>query len=163
LADDDSDLFAATQTDAAAKVPPPLAPAPPPAPAERVRAAGAPRAAPEVHPGAPRAEKPPPPAAPAAAPAPARQVVEFADEVVEVRRASAPANEQTAGKAVAAPPNAAMTASSRILQFHKQGPGSGGLLGDDLAQMGGGQRLLLIAFVVALGCGIAYAVMRAAG
>jgi hypothetical protein len=77
-------------------------------------------------------------------------VVEFEDEVVEVRTPAAPASAATAGKATAAP---TVAAGSRILQFQKQA-GGGGLLGDDLAQVGGGKRALLVLGVLAHGAGI---------
>ncbi len=131
----EDDLFGdaeATSVAAPAPKPAPL-PAPPPAAAKPV------------------APTPPPPPAPRA---PA--VVEFADEVVEVRRAAPPA-----AKAAAAPgPAPATNTGSRVLQFSKQAQGRGGVLGDDLGQMGGGMRAVLVLGALAAGGGILWFVMQ---
>jgi S-adenosylmethionine:tRNA ribosyltransferase-isomerase len=47
----------------------------------------------------------------------------------------------------------------RILQFHKQA-GGGGVLGDDLAQVGGGMRALFVLGALALGAGIVWLTIR---
>lgn len=117
---------------------PAAAPSPPPAPARPAPAPPAPaNQAPSARPAAAAAVPPPP--VPPPPPAPPKAVVEFADEVVEVRRAAEPAAAKPA--AGAAKPEAAR-GPGRILQFHKQ-EGGGGLLGDDLAQVGGPAKLLL--------------------
>ncbi|MEZ6037144.1 MAG: FHA domain-containing protein [Planctomycetota bacterium] len=137
LEGDDAGSTAASST---AAVPPPPPPAPP---------------KPEVpKPIVPQPAAPPPPA-----PAPARDVVEFEDEVVEVRRA--PPKEEVAprGKpAAAAGPGDVVAGSQRILQFSKQAGGNN-VLGDDLAQMGGGMRALMVLGVLALGGGIVYGII----
>lgn len=86
-------------------------------------------------------------------------MVEFADEVVEVRKPAAKV-EPAAGKAAAAASPAVAATGSRVLQFQKRPGGSGGLLGDDLGQLGGGMRGLLILGVLALGAGIVFVVMQ---
>ncbi|MBL8728869.1 MAG: FHA domain-containing protein [Planctomycetes bacterium] len=143
--DDDDDLFAATATSTPAKAPPPPAvpaPAPPPS------APAAP----------PRAAAPPPPSPPPAAPA--RNVVEFEDEVVELRRAPEPPPRATGSAAAPSGGEPQVTAQSRILQYSKTGPGSGGLLGDDLAQLSGGTRSLLYAVVLLVAAAIVYGVIH---
>ena len=102
----------------------------------------------------------PAPAAPKSAPPPpSRATVEFADEVVEVRRAAPPA-----AKAAAAPgPAPATNTGSRVLQFSKQAQGRGGVLGDDLGQMGGGMRAVLVLGALAAGGGILWFVMTCFG
>lgn len=130
--DDDDDLLGGAPSAAAAPraVPPPARPTPPVPPA-------------------------PPAAKPPAAKPPA-SVVEFADEVVEVRK---PAAAPVAKPAAAAQPGAAPSTSGRILQFHKQA-GGGGVLGDDLAQVGGGMRALFVLGALALGAGIVWLTIR---
>lgn len=99
---------------------------------------------------------PPPPAAPAASPLPAApRVVEFADEVVEVKRRDEPAAK---AKAVAPPTGPTVQSQQRILQFAKK-DGKGGVLGDDLAQVGGGARWLVYLAVLAVGVGVAYGIV----
>ena len=124
-------------------------------PRSRVSGVGPPKPAPLPAPppaaAKPVAPTPPPPPAPRA---PA--VVEFADEVVEVRRAAPPA-----AKAAAAPgPAPATNTGSRVLQFSKQAQGRGGVLGDDLGQMGGGMRAVLVLGALAAGGGILWFVMQ---
>lgn len=146
---DDNDLFgdaAATSIAAAPPPPPPPAPTAPPSP---------PRPALVVPPPAP-ASLPPPPRPPPKVPAAAPAVVEFADEVVEIRKAPPPAAAKAApaaGPAVAAP-------ASRVLQFSKQAAGRGGVLGDDMAQMSGGTRGLLVLGVLVGGAAIVWLVMQ---
>ena len=113
---------------AAASAPPPRPPRPP------------------VVPVAPTAPPPAPPKHPA--------VVEFADEIVEVRRAPAPAASKP-GAAAAAP---VVASPSRVLQFQKQ-KGGGGLLGDDLSQLSGGTRSLIFAVVLVFAAAVAWGVM----
>lgn len=118
----------------------PTLPLPPGPPAARV--------------GPPAAALPPASKPPAAPPPPA--AVEFADEVVEVRK---PAAAPAAKPAASAQPGAAPSTSGRILQFHKQA-GGGGVLGDDLGQVGGGMRALFVLGALALGAGIVWLTIR---
>lgn len=142
---DDDDLFAATATNTAAP-PPPVAPPP-------ARSAAPPPPRPSTQPPpAPNPPSPPPP------PAPPRGVVEFEDEIVEVRRAPEPAP-RTAASTAPSHGEPVVTTQSRILQYQKT-TGSGGLLGDDLAQLSGGTRWVLYAFVLLLGAGIVYGVIH---
>lgn len=119
--------------------------------------AGAAPAAPSAAPVEP--PPPPPPPTPAPAPvqsppaAPPTRVVEFADEVVEVKKRPAPADKEKKGAAPAA--STEMVQQPRILQFSKK-EARGGVLGDDLGQMGGGMKVLVYAAVLALGVGVAY-------
>lgn len=127
---DDEDLFAAE---------PAAAPAAPPA------------APPAAAPARPSSPPPPPPKPPAS-------VVEFADEVVEVRKpAPTPAAK---APAAAAPGGATATASGRILQYNKQAGGAGGPLGDDFGQLGGGTRWIALLLILALGAGIVWVTME---
>ena len=117
-----------------------------------------------VPPPAPRpaivAALPPPAVPPTPAPTPAppsKAVVEFADEVVEVRRAAPAAPSSSAAKP-AGDGKPLVTAGSRVLQFHKQESG-GGLLGDDLGQLSGGTRTLLFVGVLVVSAGLVWLVM----
>lgn len=126
----------------------PATPAAPVAPAKPVASA------------APAAQRPAPPAA-AAPPPPApppKTVIEFADEVVEVRKA-APERAAPADRGRSPVGEPAIAQKSRVLQFHKQ-EARGGLLGDDLAQMSGGSRLLVYAAVLAAAAGIVWLILR---
>jgi len=160
---DDNDLFgsdSATATDLqkppAAPPSPARAPAAPSAPPAPAAAAVPPpravqRPAPHVTPRpAPTPPTPPPPA-----PAPRPSVVEFADEVVEIRRTEAPAASKP-GAGAAAP---VVASPSRILQFQKQ-KGGGGLLGDDLSQMSGGTRSLIFAVALLLAGAVVWGVIE---
>jgi len=146
LLDDGDDLFADTEP-AIAKpavtspaAPPPAAPAPPVVSA----------------PSVPRAVAPPLPPPRSATPPPAPSVVEFADEVVEVRKAEPPA----AKAAASAPTGPQIVATgSRVLQFQKHA-GKGGLLGDDMGQMSVGMRSLLFAGVLLLGGAIVFGIVH---
>lgn len=132
---DDNDLFGADEPTAS---PPsrPAAAAPVPAP--------------------PPVPLPPPPSPPApVAPPPRPAVVEFADEVVEVRK---PAAAPTPAKGPAAPAEPAV-AKQRVLQFSKQAD-RGGLLGDDVGQMSSGTRALVFAVVLAVALGLAWLVVQ---
>lgn len=154
LDDDDNDLFGGESAgDSAA---PPAPPEPRPADPEPTRPPIVIKEHParRPQPAPPATDLPPPPPPP---PKPA--VVEFADEVVEVRRAPPPA----AAKPKSGDKPAVAPAAGRILQYSKQGPGSGGLLGDDLGQMSGGTRWLLYLAVVAIGGGLLWFSMRLVG
>lgn len=102
------------------------------------------------------ATPPPPPPAPPAAPP--KAVVEFADEVVEVRRAEPTAPKAAAGKDA----TAAVRSAGRVLQFHKK-DGSGGVLGDDLGQVGGSTKVLLYVGVLVLCAGLFWLTMALMG
>lgn len=102
------------------------------------------------------AAPPPSASAPPSAPAPpVAAVVEFADEVVEVRQPSA------RPQAPAARPAAGPTlqASSRVLQFSRHAQG-GGMLADDLKQMSGGRRAFLVLCVLVAGAALAALIVR---
>ena len=148
-ADDDLDLFG----DAAPAAPAPAAPAPTVAPAAPV-----PRAA----------VVPPAPPPPAPKPQPAA-VVEFEDEVVELRK-PAPSAPQTAqpkdpfapGSGAPAAAGAGVQSKQRVLQFQKQAAGKGPL-GDDVGQLAGGARWALYLLVGLVGLGLAWVAMNAVG
>lgn len=104
-------------------------------------------------------------------PSPAADVIEFEDEVVEVQKAPPPRREEPAVEVRAAPRESAGSAASgsdvqpgsgRILQYSKQ-KGGGGLLGDDLNQMSGGKKWLLVLVALAAGVGVVYGIMQAMG
>lgn len=63
-------------------------------------------------------------------------------------------------KAVAAAP---IASGPRVLQFSKQAQGRGGVLGDDLGQMGGGMRALLVLGALAAGGVVVWLILRAMG
>lgn len=130
--DDDLDLFGGE------------APAPAPAPS-------APMAAPRPVPAAPAPVPPPPPAPPRPS------VVEFEDEVVEVRKPAAPA---AAPAVPALDARAPVLTSQRVLQFQNQAAGKGPL-GDDVGQLAGGARWLLYLLVAVVGSGLAWLAMTA--
>lgn len=142
---DDNDLFGEAPATAIQAPPPPAA---------------APHAAPPPTPRPPAPPLPPPPSAPPSAPprTPAPQVVEFADEVVEVRRPTPSASPSPATRAAGAAPGVATT-GPRVLQFAKHA-GRDGVLGDDLGQVSAARRALLIVGVLALGAGIVIVVAR---
>jgi len=102
---------------------------------------------------APAAPSPPSPPAPPppSAPPPRPNVVEFADEVVEVR-APAPRAAAPGGGAPAGEP--AVQRQQRVLQFSKQAPR--GAFGEDLGQVGGPARALTVLAVLALAVGLAW-------
>ncbi|MFN7672421.1 MAG: FHA domain-containing protein [Planctomycetota bacterium] len=163
---EDDDLLGDAAPTTAPPPPPKPAAAPPPATAAPASPfadddddllGGAPRAAAAPPPSRPTPPVPPaPPAAKPPAAKPPASVVEFADEVVEVRK---PAAAPAAKPAAAAQPGAAPSTSGRILQFHKQA-GGGGVLGDDLGQVGGGMRALFVLGALALGAGIVWLTIR---
>lgn len=105
-----------------------------------------PRPCPAISAALPPPAVPPTPTPTPAPAAPSKAVVEFADEVVEVRRAAPAAPSASAAKP-AGDGKPLVTAGSRVLQFHKQESG-GGLLGDDLGQLSGGTRTLLFVGVL---------------
>jgi predicted component of type VI protein secretion system len=143
--DDDVDLFA--ETSQSTPAPPRPAPAPP---------AAAPEAGTPPPPPAPAAPRPQPPVQPPVQPPPppaASNVVEFEDEIVEVRRPAAPPTpSQVVGDATET-----VVRQQRILQFNKKATG-GGVLGDDLAQMSSGTRSLVYALVLLFAAGIVYGI-----
>lgn len=102
-----------------------------------------------------RSEPPAPPPAPRA---PA--TVEFADEVVEVKKARAPTPGTVVGKATATG-EPVIAQKGRVLQFSTQK--DGGALGDDLAQMSGGMRALLLLGAAALAAGLFWLAMSMMG
>ncbi|MFN6146005.1 MAG: FHA domain-containing protein [Planctomycetota bacterium] len=163
---EDDDLLGDAAPTTAPPPPPKPAAAPPPATAAPASPfadddddllGGAPRAAAAPPPSRPTPPVPPaPPAAKPPAAKPPASVVVFADEVVEVRK---PAAAPAAKPAAAAQPGAAPSTSGRILQFHKQA-GGGGVLGDDLGQVGGGMRALFVLGALALGAGIVWLTIR---
>ena len=108
-------------------------------------------AAPRPVPAAPAPVPPPPPAPPRPS------VVEFEDEVVEVRKPAAPA---AATAAPALDARAPVLTSQRVLQFQNQAAGKGPL-GDDVGQLAGGARWLLYLLVAVVGSGLAWLAMTA--
>lgn len=149
--DDDNDLFGDTSPAVAAA--PPAARTPPPPASLPVAPPPAPPPVPPAA-AAPTRQTPAAPAAPAAPP-PRQSVVEFADEIVEVRKAPAVEPKKGAAQAAGAP---IVATGSRVLQFHKTS-GSGGVLGDDLGQMSGSVRMLVYAGVLVLAAGIVYGIV----
>ncbi|HEX6813249.1 MAG TPA: FHA domain-containing protein [Planctomycetota bacterium] len=163
VVDEDNDLFGSDSATATSLVapsapssrtaPPPVPP--PPAPSMSRPAAVAPTSPrPSSPPAAPvptpvRTQAPPP------APPPRPAVVEFADEVVEIRRADKPAPSKPAIVSAGAP---VVASPSRVLQFQKQKGGTG-LLRDDLSQLSGGARSLIFAVVLVLAAALAWGVM----
>jgi hypothetical protein len=85
-------------------------------------------------------------------------VVEFADEVVEVRRAEPAAPKAAAGKDA----TAAVRSAGRVLQVHKK-DGGGGVLGDDLGQVGGSTKVLLYVGVLVRCAGLFWLTMTLMG
>lgn len=123
---------------------------------------------------------PPPSSAPATG-----NVVEFEDEVVEVQtpapkppaprpssagraepsievRKPRPTKDASAKAAAKGqqPAGDVVASSQRILQYSKKA-GGGGVLGDDLNQMSGGTRALLVLVALAAGAGIVWAIATA--
>ena len=93
------------------------------------------------------------------------EVLEFVDEVVEVkakpRPAAAPSAPGSAARAGAAAGRGAASGGRKhgVLQFSEE-PGRGGLLGDDLRQMSFGVRMLLVVLALAAAGGLGYLVMQ---
>ncbi|MBL8724492.1 MAG: FHA domain-containing protein [Planctomycetes bacterium] len=159
--DDDDDLFGG-DSGAKTAAPPPASTPPAPAPAAPRPAPAVPRA--EV--GPPAGARPPAAATPAAPPPPAPPprpaVVEFADEVVEVRKAppqsaASPAAAKSGSGAAGGP--VGVQVQQRVLQFSKQSA-SGSPLGDDLGQLSSGARSLVFALVLVGAAGIAWLVVH---
>lgn len=86
-----------------------------------------------------------------AAPVPPVDVIEFADESVKV-----PVTRSVA------PTGVEITAPGRRLQYSKTATG-GGMLRDDLRQMGGGQRAVVVFLVLVLAAALGYVAMRVVG
>jgi pSer/pThr/pTyr-binding forkhead associated (FHA) protein len=119
----------------------------------------------EPEPAAPPVRESPRPAP--AQPAPTRpaspvtpppvETLEFLDEVVQVR---AQPVRPDAASAKGRPGAAAPARRERgVLQFHKR-EGGGGLLADDLQQMGSGKRFLMLLLALAVAGALGYLVMR---
>jgi hypothetical protein len=141
--------------------PPPPAPPPPVRPAEPTRPVSVAPSAPAPQPPPPPVAPPPPaPSPPAAPPPPKPSVVEFEDEIVEVRRPPPPPPPPGSRGSPAPARDEVVATSQRVLQFSKK-PAGKGLLGDDLNQMSGGMRALLVLFVLALGGAVVWGVMMA--
>lgn len=85
------------------------------------------------------------------------EIVEFEDEVVQVRPSAKDAPQPSA--ATADEPQV-VTPRREVLQYNKK-EGGGGLLGDDLSQLGGWQKGLLVGVVLAAAVGLAYVAMSA--
>ena len=93
---------------------------------------------------------------PAAPPSPPRATVEFADEVVEVRKVAA-TPQRGASPSSASSGEPQLTQKQRVLQFSQNK--SSAPLGDDLSQMSSGKRGLIV-LAVLLGAGaLAWALM----
>lgn len=107
----------------------------------------------------PVAARPVPAPSPPPPPAPVRNVVEFADEVVEVRK---PVRPEPQAVTVAAPPPASggLQQKQRVLQF-SQHADTGNPLRDDLGQMGGPMKAVIVLGVLAAGVAIVWLIMRA--
>ena len=98
----------------------------------------------------------PAPPKPATPPQPPRATVEFADEVVEVRKVAA-TPQRGAAPSAASSGEPQLTQKQRVLQFSQNK--STAPLGDDLSQMSSGKRGLIV-FAVLLGAGaLAWALM----
>lgn len=106
----------------------------------------------------------------------ATNVVEFEDEVVEMQSAPAPSrnpeplievrkpqrteSSSTKSTSRANAADEVVGSSQRVLQFSKKASGQSPL-GDDLAQMSGGMRLLVVFAAIAIGGGIIYGITTA--
>ena len=115
-------------------------------------------------------------APPSSPPQRSANVVEFEDEVVEMQHAPAPSRDpdplievrkperSDASSAKTAPRRDAsdevVGKSQRVLQFSKKASGQSPL-GDDLAQMSGGMRLLVVFAAIVIGGGIIYGITTA--
>jgi predicted component of type VI protein secretion system len=88
------------------------------------------------------------------------EVLEFVDEVVEVKAKPqpAPAPASPAASPRVASRGAAGARKHGVLQFSSQSA-KGGVLGDDMRQMSRGRRLLLIVVALAVSVGLGYLVM----
>ena len=116
----------------------------------------------EVRPPAPPPPSPPRPSA-AAKPEPAEEaeVLEFVDEVVEVRKPAKPApsakGAPSAGAARSLPDR-----DRGVLQFHKNVQARGGL-GEDVGQLGGLRKAVVVALGILAAAGAAYGAYVMAG
>lgn len=115
-----------------------------------------PAAAPEPEPRRQERVAPPPPAPVPAAPASGPEVLEFVDEVVDVRPREAAPKPAAPGRPAPAP--VARREGVLLFQAEKNAK-SRGLLGDDLAQMSFGMRALLTVVGLAVAGGIGWLVM----
>lgn len=105
-------------------------------------------------------ESAPTPAAPKPA-APKKNVVEFADEVVEVKQTAKPRSESVASRPLTGGSGEPVVESkNRVLQYSKQA-GSRSMLGDDVGQMSGGMRALVFVLVIGGMGALAWLVMNA--
>jgi hypothetical protein len=188
--EDDDDLFGDSSSSAATtaggprpSAPAPKAPEPKPAPSKPAPSKPAPTASDDLLGGddlfGDDSSTPPPTTRPAPT-----NVVEFEDEVVEVqqtpaptrrepepvRRSQEPVIEVRKSQPAAAPSGAAKPAASddvvgssqRVLQYSKKASGKNPL-GDDVGQMSGDMRLLVVLGVLAAGSGIVYGIVTAMG
>jgi len=121
----------------------------PAAPSVRESPRPAPAKSVPVRPAAPVT---PPPTNP-----PPVETLEFLDEVVQVR-AQPVRPDAAAGKGRPGAPAPARRERG-VLQFHKR-EGGGGLLADDLQQMGTGKRFLMLLLALAVAGALGYLVMR---
>lgn len=141
---DDDDLFGGEAPAAPTAITAITAPPPPPPP-------------PPARPVPPPPPPPPPRPAPVAAvppPPPAPAVVEFADEIVELRKPAAATPATTPAAPAPANTMAEPVVKQRVLQFSKQA--AGGMLRDDLSQWSGGARAVVYALVLAAAAGLAW-------
>ena len=115
----------------------------------------------QPEPVAPKKPQPttPPPASPrASAPPPASdRMVEFADEVVELRSSSS--SSASSSKVAPSADNTELQAQSRVLQFSNTAK-PGGRLADDIGQMNAGARWLVYALAGAGMVGLVWGVMQ---
>ena len=87
-------------------------------------------------------------------------MVEFADEIVEVKKAAPAARAgQASGKSPASG-EPVMAQKQRVLQFSQTK--ERGALGDDLAQMNNGVRAAIVVGVILVALGLAYVAMQLA-
>lgn len=105
---------------------------------------------------APAPSPAPAPSKPAAPPSPPRATVEFADEVVEVRKPAA-TPQRGAATAAAASGEPQLAQKQRVLQFSQNK--SSAPLGDDLSQMSSGKRSLIVIAVLLSAGALAWALM----
>jgi predicted component of type VI protein secretion system len=103
---------------------------------------------------------PPPPRAPEPAPAEEVEVLEFVDEVVEVRKPVRPAPAQAAASQGAA--RALPDRDRGVLQFHKNLHARGGI-GEDVGQLGGFRKAMVVALGIVAAAAAAYGAYVLAG
>lgn len=103
----------------------------------------------------------PSPLPPAPPPSPPRGgMVEFADEIVEVKKAAPAARAGQASGKSSASGEPVMAQKQRVLQFSQTK--ERGALGDDLAQMNNGVRAAIVVGVILVALGLAYVAMQLA-